>query len=149
MEQDDDGEETPYTTPVTIWVGVLPGTLASQVAFDSANDILPMLQQHGITDIDVAYRESVFKPSSGPVLFRHASDLDPLRHVIDWLTTSLGLPIAGLKTLNMQGTMGFYFKAGEELYGVTARHVFFPEDEGNDDYLYKRAFFSLRRLGQF
>lgn len=42
-------------------------TLASQVAFNSANDILSILQQYGITDIDVAYRESVFRPSSGPV----------------------------------------------------------------------------------
>jgi hypothetical protein len=103
-----------------------------------------MLQQHGITDIDVAYRESVYKPSSGPSLFGHASDLDPLRHVID-LDTSLGLPIAGLKTVNVRGTMGFYFKAGKDLYSVTARHVLFPEDEGNDDYTYKGTFFSLRR----
>ncbi|KAG8894498.1 hypothetical protein FRB99_001223 [Tulasnella sp. 403] len=137
MEEDEDGEQTPYTTEVTIWVGVLPDTLTSEVAFNSANNILSMLQQHGITNLDIAYRESVYKPSTGPALFGHASDLDPLRHVIDPLTTSLGLPIAGFKTLNMQGTLGFYFKTGDNLYGVTARHVLFPDHEGNDDYIYK------------
>jgi hypothetical protein len=149
MEEDGDGEETPYTTPVTIWVGVLPDTLAGEIAFNSANEILSILQQHGINDIEVAYRESVYKPSSGPSLFGHSSDLDPLRHVIDSLTTSLGLPLAGLKTLNMRGTMGFYFKAGKKLYAITARHVLFPDDHGNDDYTYKGTSFSLRRLGQF
>jgi hypothetical protein len=43
-------------------------------------------------------------PNCSPV-----SDLDPLKVVIDPVTTALGLPIAGLKTLKSQGTMGFYF----------------------------------------
>jgi hypothetical protein len=32
--------------------------------------------------------------------------------------------------------MGFYFKDGDDLYGVTARHVLFPADEDNSDYAY-------------
>ena len=32
--------------------------------------------------------------------------------------------------------MGFYFQDGDELYGVTARHVLFPADEVNSDYTY-------------
>ncbi|KAJ3490341.1 hypothetical protein NLJ89_g11439 [Agrocybe chaxingu] len=36
----------------------------------------------------------------------------------------------------MQGTLGFYFKIDEDLYGVTARHVLFPDKEGNDLYRY-------------
>ena len=32
--------------------------------------------------------------------------------------------------------MGFYFKDGDDLYGVTARHVLFPADEDNSDYTY-------------
>ena len=45
------------------------------------------------------------------------------------------MPIAGLKTLKMQGTMDFYFSVSDEWYAATARHVLFPEDEGNDDNL--------------
>lgn len=130
-------DEAVYTTPVTIWVGVLPDTLTGEVAFHSSEDILELLREHGITDIEVAYRESVSRPSSGPELFAPVSDLDPLKAVIDPLTTSLSLPIAGLRTLWTQGTMGFYFRVGDEWYAVTARHVLFPEDEGNDEYIYK------------
>ena len=148
--EDIDIEVAPYgtviTTPVTIWVGVLPDTLAGGVAFQSSNDILNLLTEHGIFDVEVAYRESVDRGFSGPELFAPVSDLDPLKAVIDPLTTALGLPIAGLKTLKLQGTMGFYFKAGDDLYAVTARHVLFPEDEGNHLYSYLGTFILLRRL---
>ncbi|OJA16892.1 hypothetical protein AZE42_13336, partial [Rhizopogon vesiculosus] len=140
--EDVDIKVAPYgtviTTPVTIWVGVLPDTLTGEEAFHSSNDILDLLKEHGIFDVDVAYRESVVRGFSGPELFAPVSDLDsdPLRAVIDPVTTALGLPIAGLKTLNSQGTMGFYFRVGKVLYAVTARHVLFPEDEGNNPYSY-------------
>ncbi|KIM81198.1 hypothetical protein PILCRDRAFT_821650 [Piloderma croceum F 1598] len=101
---------TVFTTPVTIWVEVLPDTLTGKVAFKSSNDILDLLKEHGISDVDVAYRESVARGFSGPQLFAPISDLDPLKAVIDPVTTALGLPIAGLKTLKSQGTMGFYFR---------------------------------------
>ncbi|PIL29195.1 hypothetical protein GSI_09244 [Ganoderma sinense ZZ0214-1] len=73
---------------------------------------------------------------SGPKLFAPVSDFDPLKAVIDPMTTALSLPIAGLKTLDNEGTMGFYFRDGDALYGVTARHVLFSDDEGNDSYTY-------------
>ena len=124
------------TTPVTIWVGVLPDTLTGEVAFHSSNDILHLLKKHGIFDVDVAYRESVARSFSGPELFAPVSDWDPLKAIIDPVTTALGLPIAGLNTLNSHGTLGFYFHVGKDLYGVTARHILFPEDEGNNSYTY-------------
>ena len=73
------------------------------------------------------------------------NDLHPLKDVMDWLTTALGLPIAGLKTLHIQGTLGFYFRVDDDLYGVTARHVLFPEEEGNRPYTYVGTFVSSRR----
>ncbi|KAH9956851.1 hypothetical protein BC827DRAFT_1228401 [Russula dissimulans] len=136
-EDEDDEGEAVYTTPITIWVGVLPDTLSGELAFYSSQDILGLLRGHGITDVEVAYRESVSRPSSGPELFAPVSHFDPLKAVVDPLTTALGLPIAGLKTLKSQGTMGFYFRVGDEWYAVTARHVLFPRDEGNDEYIYK------------
>jgi len=154
VEDDEDIEDVdimiaPYgtviTTPVTIWVGVLPDTLTGEVAFHSSDDILDLLKEHEIFDIDVAYRESVARGFSGPDLFAPVSDLDPLKAVIDPVTTALGLPIAGLKTLQSQGTLGFYFKVGKDLYAVTARHVLFPEDEGNNLYSYVGTFSSPRR----
>src|SRR5258705_2396222 len=37
--------------------------------------------------------------------------------------------------------MGFYFRVRKALYAVTARHILFPEDEGNDAYSYVGTFF--------
>jgi hypothetical protein len=85
----------------------------------------------------------------GPELFAPVSDLDPLKAVIDPVTTALGLPIAGLKTLKSQGTMGFFFRVGKALYAVTARHVLYSENEGNDTCSYVGKFFSPRRWAHF
>ncbi len=121
-------------------MGVLPDTLTSEVAFQSSNDILDLLKKHGIFDVDVAYRESVVRDYSGPELFAPVRDCDPLKAVIDPVTTSISLPIAGSKTLNRQGTMGFYFRVRQDLCAVTARHVLFPEDQGNTLYSYVGMF---------
>ncbi|EIW81472.1 hypothetical protein CONPUDRAFT_124600 [Coniophora puteana RWD-64-598 SS2] len=130
-------QQTPASiTPVVIWVGVLPDSLAVEDASNSANAILALLNDEGITAVDIEFRESVFRRSAGVELYEPASDLDAIRHVIDPLTTALGLPIASAKTPHLQGTMGFYFKDGDDLYGVTARHVLFPTDEDNSDYTY-------------
>ena len=68
VEEDEEDEDidikvapngTVVTTPVTIWVGVLPDTLTGKVTFKSSNGILDLLKEHGISDVDVAYRESV------------------------------------------------------------------------------------------
>ena len=141
MEVDINEEIAPYgkliTTPVTIWIGVSPDSLSCERAHHSSQAILTLLkEEYGIADVDIAYRESTVKFSSGPELFAPVSDLDPLKNVIDSVTTALGLPIAGLKSLKSQGTLGFYFRVDEVLYGVTARHVLFSEHEANDEYRY-------------
>ncbi|KDQ49643.1 hypothetical protein JAAARDRAFT_200650 [Jaapia argillacea MUCL 33604] len=135
-EQNSDGGRETVTSRVTIWVGVLPDSTTGDAAFESSQDILQLLKQHDIHDIDVAYRESVAQPFTGPELLAPVDDLHPLKNVIDWVTTALSLPIAGLRTLHMQGTLGFYFQVGDDLYGVTARHVLFPADHGNSSYTY-------------
>ncbi|KAI5999781.1 hypothetical protein F5J12DRAFT_928625 [Pisolithus orientalis] len=88
------------------------------------------------TAVDIEFRESVFRHSAGGKLYEPASDLDAIRHVIDSLTTAPGLPIAAAKMPHFQGTMGFYFKSGDDLCGVTTRHVLFPADEVISDYTY-------------
>ncbi|KAG8816370.1 hypothetical protein FRC19_000408 [Serendipita sp. 401] len=135
-EQTEDGRGKTVTSRVTIWIGVRPDSTNGDAAFNSAANIIELLKRHGIDDIDIAYRESEAQPLSGPILYAPVNDLHPLKTVIDWVTTPLSLPIAGLKTRHMQGTLGFYFKVGDDLYGVTARHVLFPDTEGNEAYRY-------------
>ena len=110
----------------------MPDTLTGEVTFHSSNYILNLLREHGISDVDVAYRESVARSFSGPELFAPVSVRDPIEAVIDPVTTALGLPIAGLKTLNSQGTAGFFFRVDKSLYVVAARHVLFPGDQDNN-----------------
>ncbi|KAH8980960.1 hypothetical protein EDB86DRAFT_3087553 [Lactarius hatsudake] len=123
-----------HTTHPTIWVGVLPDTLTGMVAHESATEILGLLKELGIASVDVAYRESVAKFLHAPGLFAPASDLDPLKDVIDNLSTPLSLPIAGRK-MPMQGTLCCYFRVGNNLYATTARHNVFPLKD-NKEYNY-------------
>ncbi|KAH9945505.1 uncharacterized protein BXZ73DRAFT_96322 [Epithele typhae] len=138
-EQSEDSRTKAVTSLATIWIGVLPDSTNGDAAFNCTQDILQLLKKHEIDDVDVAYRESEAWPLAGPILYAPVNDLHPLKGVIDWVTTSLSLPIAGLRTLHMQGTLGFYFKIGEDLYGVTARHVLFPDTEGNALYRYNSS----------
>ncbi|KAG9006378.1 hypothetical protein FRB94_000842 [Tulasnella sp. JGI-2019a] len=135
-EQNTDGDRETFTSRVTIWVGVLPDSTTGNAAFESSQDILNLLKKHNIHDVDVAYRETVTHPLTGPELWAPVSDFHHLKDVTDWVTTALSLPIAGLKTLHMRGTLGFYFQANNDLYGVTARHVLFPTEQGNGPYTY-------------
>ncbi|KAJ7584687.1 hypothetical protein C8J56DRAFT_155297 [Mycena floridula] len=121
----------------TIWIGVLKGSLTSAQAHESATDILGILNQQGITNIDVAFRESVAKLSRGPDLFAPLLDDEDLKDVIDDLSTALSLSIVGQQT-NIQGTLGFYFKVGAHLYAATVRHVTHNIDD-NRKYKYRSS----------
>ena len=124
-------------SPVVLWIGVLPGSLLAEEAFSSANGLLELLKGHGIHDVDVEYRESVYRSLTGPKLYEPASNLNPIKSVIDPLTTSLGLPIANAKTPHAEGTLSFYFAEGgesEDILAATARHVLFPSDDANNSY---------------
>lgn len=144
-EQDADGGIKTVISRVTIWIGVQPDSTTGDVAFQSSQDILDFLTQRNIHDVDIAYRESVAKLLAGPQLYAPVDDFHPLKGVIDSVTTSLGLPIAGEKTPHMQGTFGFYFRVGDELYGVTARHVLFDQNvEANNTYTYVGTFISSK-----
>ncbi|OJT09444.1 hypothetical protein TRAPUB_14075 [Trametes pubescens] len=125
-----------HTTPATIWIGVMPNTTTAEQAYHSSRDILDLLSQHSITGVEIAYRESEVTFSGGPALFAPPRRyLDPLKDVIDNLSSALSVPIAPLRE-DTQGTLGFYFKAGNELYGVTTRHVLFKDYEPNIEYNY-------------
>ncbi|TFY75008.1 hypothetical protein EWM64_g9004 [Hericium alpestre] len=129
----EDGERY-YTNP-TIWIGVLPETLTGAVARELSKDIHAFLDSLQVQNVDIAYRESVCKtlPGHDPALFSPVEDGDPLKNVIDNVSVSLSLPIAGRKT-TMQGTLGPYFRVGDKLYAITVRHNVFLRDGDNELY---------------
>ena len=57
----------------------------------------------------MAYHGLVAQFFTGPELLASVNNHYHLNDVIDLVTTALGLPIAGLKMLHMEGTLGFYF----------------------------------------
>ncbi|KAF9786177.1 hypothetical protein BJ322DRAFT_1210693 [Thelephora terrestris] len=128
-----DKQTSPVISPVVSWVGVLPDSVAGEDAFNPANAILTLPEDEGITAVDIEFRESVLGRSAGAEPYEPASDLDATRHVVDPLNTALGLPIAAANMHHFLGTMGFYFKDSDDLYG---RHVLFPADEFNSNYTY-------------
>ena len=129
-----------YTNP-TIWIGVVPGTLTSSLAHDSSEDIRAFLDSRHVQNIDIAYRESLYRKllGDGPALFAPAEDGDSLKDVIDNVSVVLSLPIAGRRTA-MQGTLGPYFHVGNKLYAITVRHNVFLLKGNNNDYRYHGAF---------
>lgn len=133
----EDGEHH-YSNP-TIWVGVAPNTLSAVTAFEATKGIRAFLNGLNITEIDIAYRETVPEFSAGPVLFAPVDTIiDIRRDFIDPISVALSLPIAGLKT-KMQGTMGPYFHVGETLYAITARHNLFPANASNNEFTFNGA----------
>ena len=137
-----------YSNP-TIWVGVVPNTLTAAIAFDVTKSIRAFLEELNVTDVDIAYRETVPNFSAGPALFPPVGILSNCKGFIDPLSVALSLPIAGLKT-TMQGTMGPYFHVGNTLYAITARHNLFLANEGNEEFTFNRMYpgppFSLNQF---
>jgi hypothetical protein len=126
-------------SPVVLWIGVLPDTLVGEDAFNCANGLLELLKCYEITDVDVEYRESVYRRSAGPPLLKSEPTVRSTADVSGPLTAALGLPIAGSARPHLQGTMGFYLAEGGEskdVLAVTARHVLFPLDEDNTNYVH-------------
>jgi hypothetical protein len=142
---EDDGEETaqvkkkPAVGPVTIWVGVFPDRIPATAAHDAAKVVLGLLAGHQITDVDVDFRESLYRREAGPQLLSPVGDLDPLVDVISPLTPALGLHISTTARPKAQGTMGLYLAEGGEsdsLLGLTCNHVLLNSSEGHVDYVY-------------
>jgi hypothetical protein len=130
-----------HNTNPTIWIGVLPETLTGARAHESSKDIRNYLDSLHVQNVDIAYREPVnkFLTNHKPALFAPVEDSDSLKAVIDNVSVPLSLPISGRRT-TMQGTLGPYFRAGNKLYAITARHNLFPLDGDNEEYRYHGTF---------
>ncbi|KAG9080475.1 hypothetical protein FRC06_006532 [Ceratobasidium sp. 370] len=144
--EDEEGEDKetvkagkPVLGPVTIWVGVFPGSTTPTAAHHAAQSVLALLQKYQITDVDVDFRESIYTRNVGPRLLKPIPDTDPLVDVVSPLTPALGLRISTRARPNAQGTMALYLAKGggsNRLLGLSCRHVLLGPEEGNFDYSY-------------
>src|SRR5712672_3627655 len=54
-------EEKASLGPVVIWVGVIPGSTSSDTAHEVSQEILALLQEHGVKDVVVEWRKAVLQ----------------------------------------------------------------------------------------
>jgi hypothetical protein len=97
--------------PVVIWLGVLPGSTSSDTAHEVSQEIFTLLQEHGVKDVVVQWREAVLQRLAGPALMRHVGSTNPTHHVRRFLTALLGIPLAtqGMEGEDSQGTLTLWF----------------------------------------
>lgn len=134
---DGEGGNLKVLGPVVLWVGVRPDSLGSESAFNSAKDILHLLVRFNVHDVEVEYRESIYRRSAGPALLRSVSNVNNTVDVRGSLTTALGLSIATTDR-DAEGTMALYFAEGGDstkTLGLTCHHVLLKTDATtNEDY---------------
>ena len=122
--------------PVVLWIGISPNSLQAEDAYNSGQDLLNLLATFYIADVEIEYRESVYKRLVGPALLRSVTKHDTTVDVRGPLTPALGLSIAASDRPNAQGTMALYFAEGgnsDKVLGLTCHHVLFKTDGTTDD----------------
>ncbi|KAI0801257.1 hypothetical protein C8Q74DRAFT_1214903 [Fomes fomentarius] len=139
VTEDGDGDEE-FISPVVIWIGVRPDSLRGEDAFSSSNEILGLLARFDINDVEVEYRESVYRRLAGPALLRSVSNSDATVHARGPLTPALGLSIAPSDSEGSQGTMALYFAEGRssnKVLGLSCHHILFQTHmDTNDNYVF-------------
>jgi hypothetical protein len=137
---DEDFKE-PRLSPVTIWIGVFADWTPPTLAYEAAQDLLALLKEYNITDVNVHFRDSIYRLEVGPQLLRPVGEFDPLIDVVGPLTTALGLHISTKARPDAEGTMALYLKKGDDsdnTFGLSCRHVLIDSNEPNEPYVYHR-----------
>ncbi|KAK0193406.1 hypothetical protein F5146DRAFT_1110115 [Armillaria mellea] len=125
--------------PPVLWIGVKPGSLSRKDTEAATVDCEGLLSKFKLTDVEVAFRESLFIRSAHPKLLKYVYSSNPTAGVRAPLTTALGLQIAAQDTMYAEGTGALYISEShdsEKVYILTARHVVFPRNAGSNELYY-------------
>ena len=133
------GDSSP---PAIIWMGVIPGSLATDVGIEIAIGCKGILCGYEINDVHVEIRESeVFRSAK---MYKPVTSSNATVWVREAFSTALGLPISTEDTPTLGGTGGFFITdphyAGDPgaIFLVTAQHVVIHADKDNN-HLYKKS----------
>lgn len=133
---------------LVLWIGVVPESLSYERGIDVALRCKRVLvDDYGIEDVDVEIRtSSVVKAASDarPRMFEPAlccEDNEKMLEEMEPLAYTLGIPICGRDTQEVEGTAGFFLNEkgdgegeGGRLLLVTARHVVLPDLDDDEDF---------------
>jgi len=134
--------------PPVLWIGVKPQSVSGEDAHTAAVGCQDLLKSYKITDVEVEFRESVFTRSAGPKLLRSASFSNPTAGLCCPLTPALGLQIAVRAPPYTEGTGALYLsddRNSDKVYILSARHVVFPPDAGNNELCHHKDVSQPRR----
>ncbi|KAH9164036.1 hypothetical protein EDB89DRAFT_2142029 [Lactarius sanguifluus] len=105
--------------PLFLWVGVKPGSLSRKDAEGAAIGCKKILKESNLTDVEIAFRESVFTRSTGPRLLNYVPSSHATADVRSPLTPALGLQIAARHTPRCEGTGALYIREAQCLTSST------------------------------
>jgi hypothetical protein len=133
------GEKT--FSPLLIWIGVEPESLAYELANTAAEAVTFLLAQAGFSGFETGFRESVVTRSvAGPKML----SFDPLNDSVPEFrkpfTPTLGLSIAPFKTPHFEGTGALYLREGKDskrVFLLTCAHVARPPAHVNTGLAHK------------
>jgi hypothetical protein len=125
--------EVDIISPPVLWIGVKPGSLSREDAEVAAIGCEELLKKFELTDVEVAFRESVFTRSARHhwQLLKCVSSFHATADVRSPLTPALGLQIAARATPFTEGTGALYICEGGDstkVFVLTARHVVLPQN---------------------
>ena len=123
------GAETAFC-PLVVILGVEPETIEFEVAKSVAQYVkINIIAKAGFNDIEVAIWEFTTSFSgAGPRLPSLDPELDRVTDFRHPFASTLGIPIAPLKQIGHEGTLGMFMTRGDgtDLLGITAAHVVCP-----------------------
>lgn len=121
-----------------LWIGVFHDELSSKDAFESAKALLELLRSYDITDIDIEFRESVFRRSVGLPLLKLPSNAEPTSNDNKPYNVSSGQIIASRKSPDRDGVLGLFLAKGgksKDILAVTTCQVLFTPDDADIEFV--------------
>jgi hypothetical protein len=138
-------EEGKEAGPLYLWIGIVPKSLSFEDAQAAAIGCKKTLANANFSDIEIAFRESLYIRSSGPQLLKHNPSVDPNADIQYPFTPSLGIQIATRDTPHFEG-----FRESNDskrVFLLTARHVILhPTHSTSSNQLYSCKKSNQRRV---
>jgi len=116
-------------SPLLIWIGVKPKSLAYELANTVADAITYFINQAGFSDFEIGFRESVVIRSGGPKMLSFDPLNDSALEFREPFAPTLGLFIAPLRTPYYEGTGALYLRESRDskrVFLLTCAHVARP-----------------------
>lgn len=121
-----EGETKGNLGPPVIWIGVTPGSVSADTAYETSQELLTILHENGANGVIIEWREAVLQRLSGSPLMGHVDNSNATHHVRRFLTPLLGVPLAveEMEEEDHQGTLTLWFHENKDEHGNPSKNVY-------------------------